>query len=100
MAREVNLGNNIDITLGSITHNIAALLLSVIAAVWLTIVDASIRADNSLLADATLLGKARERLHLEAPALIVGQVPVELVATVKRHSIEELLDHIDSEEVT
>jgi hypothetical protein len=100
MAREVNLGNNIDITLGSITHNITALILSVIAAVWLTVVDASIRTDNCLLADATLLGKARELSHLEAPALIVGQVPVELVATVKLHSIDELLDHLDSEELT
>ena len=38
------------------------------------------------------LGKAGVFLHLEAPSLVLGQVPVEVVELVHGHSVEHVLD--------
>jgi hypothetical protein len=99
VTRQVNLWDYVDVTLSSILHHIAALILSVVATVWNTIVDTRIRTDYSLLADATSESQLRHRLHLETPTLILGQMPVELVASVQSHHIDKLLDHLYREEV-
>ena len=51
-------------------------------------------ADQRLLAPGADLGQPRIALDLDAPALIVGQVPVQGVELVQREQVDELLDEL------
>ena len=99
VSREVNLRDDVDIAFGSVADNLAALVLRVVASVGCAVVDAGIGANDGLLTNAALEGKAGEGFHLEAPALVFGQMPMELVASVQGHDVEHLLDGLDGEEV-
>ena len=100
VARHVYLRHHVDVALGRIANDVAALLLRVEAAVGDVVVDAhTARTDDGLLPHAALLRQVGQRLHLEAPTLVLGQMPVELVAAMQRHRIEELFDELDGEEV-
>ena len=100
VARHVYLGHHVDVALCCITHHLAAVILRVVAAVGDVVVDAHpARTDDRLLPHAAFLCQLGQRLHLEAPALVLGQVPVELVAAVQGHRIQELLDELHAEEV-
>ena len=83
VAWEVNLGDDVDITFGSVAHNLATVVLSVVAAIGLTVEDAAVATDDGLLSYATLWCQVGQGFHLEAPALVVGEMPVELVAAMQ-----------------
>ena len=100
VSREVDFGNDIDVSFGGIADYLTAFVLGVVASVGLAVVDAGIGADDRLLANAALQGKLGQGFHLETPALVLGEVPVELVAAVQGHDVEHLLDGFDGEEVT
>ena len=96
---QVNLGNHVDKTLRGVLHNLAAVPLRVIAAVGLAVVDARVAPQYRLLPDRTLFGKFGHRLHFEPPSLILGQVPVELIAAVQSQEVDVSLNEIQGEEV-
>ena len=97
VAGQVDFGDDVDIALGSVTHNLAALVLRVVATVGLAVVESRVTAYDRLLADAALGSEVGKRLHFEAPSLVVGDVPVELVAAVQGQQVEILLDDGDGE---
>ena len=100
MAREVDLGDDVDITFGSIAHNLATVVLGVVAAIGLTVEHAAVATDDGLLSYATFRCQVGKSLHLETPALVVGEMPVELVAAVQGQQVEIALDDVDGEEMT
>ena len=55
--------------------------------------------ENRLPAKRPNLGETWVLLNLDAPALILGEVPVKRIHLVHRQEIDVLLDEIDREEV-
>ena len=100
MAGHVYLGNDVDIAVGSILHHLAYLLLGVVTAVALTVVDVRIAPHSSARTPGTHLGEAGILLNLDAPALVVGEMPVKAVHVVQGQQVDVLLDEIDREEVS
>ena len=102
MAGELNLGYHLDVALGCVCHNLAALLLCVeVWAVGLACVVAAINAvGNPVVAACCTNGcEAWVFLYLEAPSLVIGEVPVETVELVVRHHVDYALYFIEPEEV-
>ena len=100
VSRHVDLGNHGDVALLGIGHDVARLLLCVVAAVRRLVVQVGIGAHHgarSLRADGGELGIA---FDLDAPALIVGQVPVKHVHVVQRQQVDEFLDEVHPPEVS
>ena len=96
----VDFRHDIDVTLSSVPDHIATLFLRVVAAIRNVVVEAHFCwGDDALLAHTAFLCKVGQSLHLEAPALVLRQMPMELVAAVQGHHIEELLDELDREEM-
>ena len=120
MARKVDLGHDLDAALAGIGHHVAQLALGVVAAVdrvavlvylHLGAVDAQV---GIVLADCTLLaaqvmtvegsesplpGELWIALDLDAPALVVDQVPVQAVELVAGHEVEQALHLVDAPKV-
>ena len=106
MAGQVNLGNNRDVALGSIGNNLAHLLLGVVTGFWRVVVDgiigvgeADVLPDDGAGTYAGLLSKFWQSLHLEAPALVFRQMPMETVDAVKGEDVNKLLDKGHREEM-
>ena len=101
VAGQIDFRDDIDVSLSSIAHNLATIVLGIVASVALTVVDTHVsRSDNRLLTHTSIHCQSREPLYLEAPSLVVGQVPMELVAAVQRHHVEILFDEVYREEMT
>ena len=85
MAGKLNLRYNLDVALGCICYNLAALLLCVeVGAVRLACVVAAIYAVGNPVVVACSADTRQKRvfLYLDTPALVIGQVPVEAVHLV------------------
>ena len=106
VARELDLGNDRDEAPRGIVDHFAHLLLCIEAAVGalvvtarLVVLAAGVLADERApphRSDARQLGVAAD---FDAPALIVGQVPVKDIHLVQRQQIERALDLVDRKEV-
>ena len=100
MAGHVDLRQHLDVALGGIGDDVGDLLLAVVAAVGTRQsagrIEAGIAAGD---AAAAHFGQARVLLDFDAPALVVGQVPVEEVELVQRHRVEHALDLVHAVEV-
>ena len=99
VTRQIHLGNNIDISLGGIAHNLLCLLLCVKSAVGLSIIFPAVTSYHSLFAHRTYSGKSRIFLYFYSPPLVVGKMPVESVQVVQSQHIDKRLHLIDAEEV-
>ena len=78
VTRHLNLGDNLDIALGSICYNLANLLLSVVATIGCAIplYGVEAMADKCLLTHRALLCELGVCLDLDAPALVIGKMPM------------------------
>ena len=99
VARHVNLGNHRDIAFLGIAHDFLQLLLRETAAVGRTVVNRRVAAQYRVVALRALLYQLRIAVNGHAPALVVGQVPVETVHIVQRHRVEILLHKLHAEEM-
>ena len=97
VAGHLDLGHDLDVPRGRVRHDVARLLLRVEAAVQPRL--AGLRVDVGLRgacpgrhAPRAHRGELRILLDLQAPGLVVGQVPVQHVELVQRHPVDELLD--------
>lgn len=93
MAGKLDLGNDVYAALGGIGHHLADFVLRVVAAVGRAVVFVRgfVMADQRLPAlrtDARQFGIAPD---LDAPPLVVGQVPVEGVELVQRHDVDKFV---------
>ena len=93
MSGKVNLGDYRYVTLCCILYNLAALLLCVEErTIVLAVILGAVASDDGLIAlccDGSELGVL---LYLDAPTLVIGQVPVETVEVVECEHVDEALD--------
>ena len=102
MPRKLDFGNHRDIAVGGVFHDLADLLLRVIAAVRRLVILARgvMVADERLPAHRSHARQLGVFFDLDTPALIVGQVPVELVELVHGEDVDILLDLVHRPEMT
>ena len=100
VAGHVDLGHNRDVSLGGIFHDVANLIVGVVAAVGRAVLNLRVMSEHGLRALRAHLRQLRIAGHAEAPALIVGDVPVETVHVVKRDEVDIFFDKLHGEEVT
>ena len=100
MRRHVDLGHDVYAPLRRIGDDVLDLLLRIPAHDG-DVVDLSVlpAVDLRLVALAADLGEQRILLDLNAPALIVGQMPMQHVELVQTHEVEDLFDLLFAEEV-
>ena len=120
MAGHIYLGDNLDATHLGISHDVAHLLLGVEATIEGASLIIAARTGNRNLqvgciflggtlhahgilvvvdAPCTTLGEEWIALNLDAPSLVVGEVPVHLVYLVERQHVKQLVDLVDGKEV-
>lgn len=99
MAWEVYLGNDVDVALGGVPDDAAHFFLGVVALLWGVVGDAAVLADDGVGAVLALECELGHALYFEAPALVVGEVPVELVEAVEGENVDIGVDEIDWEVV-
>ena len=100
MPGHLDLGNHRNEAVGGIADNLANFILRVKSAVRLAVEEfRSKGADHRLLADRTLFGEQRIALDLDAPALILSQVPMETVDFVDGHQVDVTFEVFRAEEV-
>ena len=100
MAWHINLWYDGDVSLCRISHYLTDFSLGVITAIGRLVIKVRVGADNrttSIRADRYELGPLWD---LDAPALIVGDVPMESVHIVHSKQVDELLDKGDREKMT
>ena len=103
VARHINLGDNLDVTLLGIGHHVAQFVLRVeVGAVGL--VEPVLRAGvhvgkHDIGRNAADRGQFGVFLDFHAPSLVVAEVPVEAVHLIIGHNIEHALHLINGEEV-
>ena len=100
VAGYIDLRHHLDVAGSGVGNDVGDLFLGVVAAVRARLsagrIDAGIAAGDAAAAD---LGQARVFPDLDAPALVVGQVPVEDVELVQGHRVEHALDLVHAVEV-
>ena len=89
MARHVNFGDDGDISLSGILHDVATLLLRVEAAVGDPVIDSAVMPNDGLAALCPHLRQPGIFLDFQSPALVVRQVPVETVDVVEGEHVNE-----------
>ena len=102
MTGEVNLGDNLDVACLCIVNNLLEVVECVVhatAILGIVIEILSVGVAERSLADSTDLGQLWIFGNLHAPALVIGQVPVETVHLVENHDVENLLYLLLVEEV-
>ena len=77
-----------------VRHNVAYLLLCIVAAIRCLVVKVGIRADDRTATLGTYGDQLRPFLDFDAPALIISEVPVKHVHIMQRQQVDELLDKI------
>ena len=103
VAREVDFGKDFDVACGSVGHDFAELVLRIVhaAAVLRIVIEGGggagigerTAAHGSYLRQTGIFG------DFDAPALVVGEVPVEAIHLVEGHDVEHALDLLHTEEV-
>ena len=99
VAGEVDFGNDGDVAFGSIAHDVATFLLSVIASVGNTVILSGVVSDDGFGAFAAHLNEAGVLLDFHTPTLVVGEVPVETIDVVECNHVDEALHTVHTEEM-
>ena len=104
MAGEVYLGDDLDIALGGILHYLGNLFLGVESTVGGLFARTCRVLVTPGLVGAVYVPRAYVvelgvTVNFDAPALVVGQMPMESVEFVSGHEVEVPLDLLDGEEV-
>ena len=100
MARKLNLWNHRDVAGRRVGHDFAHLILGVESAVARAVEAlVSVGADLRGFAPGPDLSEARVALDFDAPALVLGEVPVKAVHFVLGHQVEVAFDEFDVKKV-
>ena len=104
VTRHVDFGDDFDVSFGSISHNLAQVIEGVIhaATIFRVVKEPTINAiaHKRAFTTASHLGEFGIFGNLDAPTLVVGQVPVQTIHLVERHDVENALHLVLVEEVT
>ena len=96
VAGDLHFGDHGHAAPAGVFHDLADVVLGVETAVRDAVADPAV--PGRLLAPGPDLGEAGILVDLDAPALVLGQVPVEHVLLVHRHQVDELHDLLLREE--
>ena len=99
VAGQVDLGDDGDVALGGIGHDLAHLVLGVEAAVADAVVGVEVLADAGSVAPGTHFRELGVLFDLHAPALVLGEVPVEAVEFVGGGDVDIALGLLDAPEM-
>ena len=99
VARHVHFGYDRDEAFGRIAHNLLGLFLRVEPADGHAVILPRAGGGDSLLAVGTYFGQLGIFLDFDAPALVLGQVPVEVVDVVQGQHVDDFLQIADGEVV-
>ena len=101
MTRHINLGNDVDVSLASILHHLAQLLLCVVhtLAVGLAVPHTAVATNYGLFASGADGREKRVFLDFHPPTLVVNQVPMEGVDVVQSEDIDVFFDELHILEV-
>ena len=99
VAGHVDFGNDGDVSVGGIVHDVAHLVLGVEASVGYLVVNAGDAADDGACPFGTDFRELGVTVYLHAPALVFGEVPVEGVEVVECEHVDEFLDEFGLEVV-
>src|SRR5512141_2013631 len=99
MAWHLDLGNDAHETLACVGDDLTNVVLRVEAAVSLVVEDggrriANLVSDDGAVAPRADVGEARVLLDLDAPSLVVREMPVEGVHLMQREEVDVLLDEL------
>ena len=99
VAGQVDFGDDGDTQVGGILHDVAQLVLRIESAVGGVVVVVPLFGNHRFAAHAAHLGQAGVFLDFDAPALVVGEVPVQRVELVHGHDVENAFHLVGREEV-
>ena len=102
MTRHLDFGDDRHLALGGIGHDVANLVLGIVAAVGRTVVFARMGVEVADIGFAALRADTRQLgifPNLDAPTLVVGQMPVEGIDLVGADDVDIGFDLIGREEV-
>src|SRR6185437_9317924 len=100
MTRHFDLGDDGDIPVGGIFHDFFDLVLGVVTAVFgAVIARPGEMADDGSAAPRAHLRQSWIFLYLDAPALVIGQMPVEVVHFMEGDKVDIAFDEVHREEV-
>ena len=103
VGRHIKFGDNLHVALRSVGHDVLELLLGVVAGLHPVVVTGSGSAQLRQIAEvhgiAVLIHHIGVVLNLQAPALVVAQVHVQLVDLILGHVVDLALHFIHREEV-
>ena len=98
---QVYFGDDRDETFLGVSDHVADFVLRIehAFAIRLAVIFAGVAADDGFLALRSDLGQFRIFLDLDAPSLVVRQMPVETIDVVEGEHIDEAFDRVDGEKV-
>ena len=96
---KVYFGDNGYVTVGGVGYDVTSLVLGVETAIRYAVVHPGVVTYHSAFALWAYFGEFGKALDFNAPALVVGQVPVKGVDVVKREHVDEALHRVGGEEV-
>ena len=99
VAGQVHLRDDGDVALRGVGHDLAHLVLGIETAVADAVARVEVLADAGAAAPGAHLGELRILLDLHAPALVLGEVPVEPVQLVGGGDVDVALGLLDGPEV-
>ena len=73
MTRQIDFGDNVDVTLGSILDEVAELVLGIETAMTDGVVEVPVMPDDRAVTVGTNLSQFRVFLDFDAPALVVAE---------------------------
>ena len=91
MTGQFYLGNDVDAAFCRIAHHFAQLFLRIVASVRCVVEESCVATDDGMASLGTNLVQSRIFLALNAPSLIVGEMPVEGVHVVQGENVDILL---------
>ena len=99
VAGQVDFGDDGDTQVGGILHDVAQFVLRIESAIGGVVVVVPLFGNHRFAAHAAHFGQTGVLLDFDAPALVVGEVPVQRVELVHGHDVENAFHLVGREEV-
>ena len=100
VAGKIDLGDDDDVAVGRVGHDLAHLILGIETAVADAVVGVEVLADAGAVAPRADFREFRIFLDLDAPALVLGQVPVQPVDLIGGGNVDVALGLLNRPEMT
>ena len=100
MARQINFGDDVDVTLGGVLDEVAEFVLGIETTMTDGIVEVPVMPDDRAVSVGANLSQFRVFLDFDAPALVVAQVEMELVHIVHGQHVDIDFHRVQGDKMT